>query len=121
MGALQHAMSFEKKFDDAAVYIRLGSVLLVKKRWKQAKDQFLRSIHYQATAEAWSGVGYAEYRSDELQMCYEALREANLLDNERPDVWAQLALTHLRLENMEAADQCFRQCLAHKPQCDDLL
>merc|ERR1712083_696831 len=102
-------------------YIRLGSVLLVKKRWKQAKDQFLRSIHYQATAEAWSGVAYAEYRSDELQMCYEALCEANLLDNERSDVWAQLTLVHIRLENWESAEHSFRQCLAHKPDCDELL
>merc|ERR1712217_830658 len=119
--AFQHAMSFEQKFEDPAIYIRLGSVLLMKKRWKQARDAFLRSIHYQPTAEAWSGVAYAEFRSEELQTCYEALCEANLLDNERSDVWAQLTLVHLRFENWESADDCFRQCLAHRPNCDDLL
>jgi tetratricopeptide (TPR) repeat protein len=121
MQVLHHAMSSEKKFEEPTVYIRLGSVLLVKKRWKQARDAFLRSIQYRPTAEAWSGVAYAEYRSDELQMCYEALCEANLLDNERADVWAQLALVHLRLENWEAAGKCTRLCLDHGPDCDELL
>lgn len=51
----------------------------------------------------------------------EALSEANLLDNERPDVWAQLTLVHLRLENWENADRCFGQCLAADPDCDELL
>merc|ERR1719282_48666 len=119
--ALQHAMSFEQKFDDPAIYIRLGSVLLMKKRWKNARDVFLRSIHYQPTAEAWNGVAYAEFRSEELQTCYEALCEANTLDNERSDVWALLTLVHSRFENWESADDCFRQCLAHRPNCDELL
>merc|ERR1712187_299011 len=44
-----------------------------------------------------------------------------LLDNERADVWAQLALVHLRLDNLQAADTSFRQCLAHNPACDELL
>lgn len=109
--ALQTALSFNQKLEDPAVYIRLGSVLLVKKRWKQARDAFLRSIQYMATAEAWSGVAYAEFRSDELQMCYEALCEANLLDNGRPDIWAQFTLVHLRLENWEAANKACEQCL----------
>ena len=69
-------------------------------------------------AQAWSGVAYAEFRSDELSTCYEAraidawgpredmlgstlqqaLCEANLLDNERTDVWALLCL--VRRETM---------------------
>jgi len=119
---LHHALSSkEEKFEEPSVYIRLGSVLLVKKRWKQARDAFLRSISYMPTAEAWSGVAYAEYRSDELQMCYEALCEANLLDNERADVWAQLSLVHLRLENWDSADNCARHCLSHQPDCEELL
>merc|ERR1712217_46192 len=119
--AFQHAMSFEQKFDDPAIYIRLGSVLLMKKRWKNARDAFLRSIQYQPTAEAWNGVAYAEFRSEELQTCYESLCEANLLDNERSDVWAQLTLVHLRFENWESADDSLQQCLAHHPNCDELL
>eukprot|EP00435_Cladocopium_sp_Y103_P053579 s274_g17.t1 len=85
--ALQMAVS---GLEDPALYIRLGSVLLVKKRWKQARDTFLRSIQFKPTAEAWSGVAYAELRSDALGPSYEALCEANLLDNERCDVWALL-------------------------------
>jgi len=119
--ALQTSLSFEQKFDDPAIYIRLGSVLLVKKRWKQAREAFLRSIQSQATAEAWSGVAYAEYRSEELQTSYEALCEANVLDNERADVWAQLCLVHLRTENWDAADHACRHCLSLEPQCEDLL
>lgn len=119
--AITQAMSFENKFSDPGMYIRLGAVLLMKKRWKQARDAFLRSIQFQPTAEAWSGVAYAEYRCDELQTCYEALIEAQLLDNERPDVWAQLCLAHVRMENLEAADHALRQCLAGNPLCDELL
>ncbi|CAE8592962.1 unnamed protein product, partial [Polarella glacialis] len=108
-------------FDDPAIYIRLGSVLLVKKRWKHAREAFLRSIQSQPTAEAWSGVAYAEYRSEELNTSYEALCEANVLDNERADVWAQLCLVHLRFENWDTADHCCRQCLSHQPECEELL
>eukprot|EP00434_Breviolum_minutum_P016619 symbB.v1.2.014652.t1/scaffold1063.1/size201213/7 len=89
--ALQMAVS-DNKLEDPALYIRLGSVLLVKKRWKQARDTFLRSIQFKPTAEAWSGVAYAELRSDALGSSYEALCEANLLDHERCDVWALLCL-----------------------------
>merc|ERR1712072_1664195 len=115
------ALSFEKKFDDPAVHIRFGHVLLLKKRWPKAKDSFLRSIHCRPTAEAWSGVGYAAYQGQELRECYEALREANLLDNERADVWAQLCLVHLRFETTELADNCFRQCIKCNPESDELL
>merc|ERR1712176_359570 len=121
MGSFNYAMSFEKKIEEPAVFIRLGSVLVAKKRWKQAREAYLRSIQYLPTAEAWTGVAYAEYRSDELQMCYEALCEANLLDNERPDVWALLTLVHLRLENWTQADHSFRQCLKLQPDCEELL
>lgn len=120
--ALNHAMSFQSKFEDPAIFVRLGHVLLLKKRWKQAREAFLKSIGYGPTAEAWSGVAYAEYRSEEIQMCYEALCEANLLDNERPDVWAQLALVHLRLDNAELADSCLERCISlGSPDCDELL
>lgn len=118
---LQYALSFEKKFDDPAVYIRWGHVLLLKKRWPKARDAFLRSIQSKPTAEAWSGVGYAAYQSQEMRECYEALREANLLDNERSDVWAQLCLVHLRFESWTLADTCFRQCVKFNPESDELL
>lgn len=119
--SFNQAMAFDKKFEEPTVFIRLGTVLVVKKRWKQAREAYLRSIQFLPTAEAWTGVAYAEYRSDELQMCYEALCEANLLDNERPDVWALLTLVHQRLENWTQACQCFRQCLGLKPDCEELL
>ncbi|CAK9066688.1 Cilia- and flagella-associated protein 70 (Tetratricopeptide repeat protein 18) (TPR repeat protein 18), partial [Durusdinium trenchii] len=90
--ALQALQAASDKSEDPALHIRLGSVLLVKKRWKQARDTFLRSIQFKPTAEAWSGVAYAELRSDDLRPSYEALCEANLLDNERCDVWALLCL-----------------------------
>jgi tetratricopeptide (TPR) repeat protein len=118
---LQYALSFENKFEDPFVYIRWGHVLLLKKRWPKAKDAFLRSIHCKPTAEAWSGVGYAAYQSQELRECYEALREANLLDNERSDVWAQLCLVHLRFDSTDLADHCFRQCVKYNPESDELL
>lgn len=119
--AYNHAMSFERKFEDPAVYIRLGAVLVAKKRWKQAREAYLRSIQLVPTAEAWNGTAYAEYRSEELQPCYEALCEANLLDNERSDIWALLTLVHLRLENWLQADHSFRQCLALCGECEELL
>lgn len=122
MQAIQQAMALGQKFEDPGIYIRLGSVLLVKKRWKQARDAFLRSIQLTPTAEAWSGVAYAEYRSDELQFCYEAACEANLLDNQRADIWMQLCLVQLRLGALDAADRSCRQCLLQsKSDCEELL
>jgi len=119
---LQYAIvSFEKKFEDPAVYIRWGHVLLAKKRWPKAKDAFLRSIHYRPTAEAWFGVGYAAYQAQELKDAYEALREAKLLDNERFDIWAQLCLVNLRLDTTELTEHCFRQCIKFEPQSEDVL
>ena len=52
---------------------RSGSLLCVvcagpRKRWPKARDAFLRSIHCKPTAEAWSGVGYAAYQSQELML-----------------------------------------------------
>jgi len=118
---MNKALSSAEPPDDAAFHARLGHVLIQKKRWKSAREAFLRSISSEATSEAWYGVAYAEYRSEEFKTCYEALCEAELLDNERPDVWAQLTLVHLRLENWENADRCFAQCLACDPDCDELL
>jgi tetratricopeptide (TPR) repeat protein len=114
-------LSMEKRSDDPAAYIRFGSVLLLKKRWPKAKDAYLRSIHCRPTAEAWSGVARAAYQSQELRECYEALREANLLDNERSDVWAQLCLVNLRFESTELANHCFKQCVKFEPDSDELL
>ena len=62
--ALQTAAS--EKLSDATLFIRLGSVLLVKKRWKQARDAFLQSIQSKATAEVWrlvKGVASAMFRA----------------------------------------------------------
>lgn len=119
--ALQQALVAEANPNDPAVFIRLGHVLLLKNRWRQARDNFLRSIRCKPTAESWSGVAHAEYRSEDLHTFYEALCEASLLDNERWDIWGQLVVLHLRLENFSLADQCFRQCLAHGPDSDELL
>jgi tetratricopeptide (TPR) repeat protein len=119
--ALQQAIAADANPSDPAVFIRQGHVLLLKKRWPQARDAFLRSIRCKPTAESWSGVAHAEYRSEHLHTCYEALCEASLLDNERWDIWGQLVLLHLRNENSSLADQCFRQCLVQGPDSDELL
>eukprot|EP00746_Dinoflagellata_sp_MGD_P164234 gnl/MRDRNA2_/MRDRNA2_92751_c0_seq1.p1 gnl/MRDRNA2_/MRDRNA2_92751_c0~~gnl/MRDRNA2_/MRDRNA2_92751_c0_seq1.p1 ORF type:complete len:1041 (-),score=303.25 gnl/MRDRNA2_/MRDRNA2_92751_c0_seq1:168-3290(-) len=121
LSSLNQALSFEETFEDPAVYIRLGHVLLLKKRWKHARDAFLKSVRCRPTAEAWGGIAFAEYRSEDNDLCYEALCEANLLDNERSDIWAQLTLLHLRFENWSLADHCFRQCLLNNPDSDELL
>eukprot|EP00929_Paragymnodinium_shiwhaense_P000240 TRINITY_DN100492_c0_g1_i1.p1 TRINITY_DN100492_c0_g1~~TRINITY_DN100492_c0_g1_i1.p1 ORF type:complete len:1136 (-),score=353.18 TRINITY_DN100492_c0_g1_i1:226-3633(-) len=117
---LQTSLSMGK-VEDPVGYIRLGHVLLQKKRWKQARDAFLKAIGWQPTAEAWCGVGYAEYRSEELQTSYEALCEAVLLDGERADLWAQLALVHIKMETFEKVDGCMAQCLSRQADCDELL
>merc|ERR1719487_1770662 len=117
--------SRELREELAKVYIRLGSVLLLKKRWKPAKDALLRSVDFKSTAEAWAGVAFAEYRSDETivgsHACYESLMEAKLIDEERSDIWAQLSLLHCRLGNQDTADSCFRQCMLNGPTNDELL
>merc|ERR1712137_1387028 len=84
-------------------------------------EAFLRSIKCKDTAVAWSGVGYAEFRSGELQSSYEALCKANLLDDQRADTWAQLCLLYLRFNAWDLADNCLSQCLAYAPVTNELL
>lgn len=115
---LQKAVSFEQQIEDAAFHVTLGGVLLAKKRWKQARESFVRSLQCRATAEAWLGVAYAEHHGGDLQLAHEALCEANLLDDQRPKVWAQFCLLHLRLENWASADDSCRSCLQLRPDSD---
>jgi len=112
MQELQNALDS----NDPVSFIRVGQVYLHKKRWRQARDAFLRSVQLYPTAEAWMGVGMAEYRSEAFLLCYEALCEANLLDNSRSDVWCLLCLAHLHLENWTLANQSFRQCMECEPE-----
>lgn len=118
---LQLALPSQVMFDEPETYLLLGNVLIMKKRWNHAREAFLRSIKCKDTAVAWSGVGYAEFRSGELQSCYEALCKANLLDDQRSDTWAQLCLLYLRFDAGDLADNCLGQCLAYAPVTNELL
>mmetsp|Transcript_43922 Transcript_43922/g.103923 ORF Transcript_43922/g.103923 Transcript_43922/m.103923 type:complete len:670 (-) Transcript_43922:72-2081(-) len=121
MHVLQDALAQESSVDDPAVFIRLGHVYLVKKRWKQAREAFLKSINLRPTAEAWSGIGYAEFYSDELHSSLEALNEAELLDNNRADVWNLLSMVHSKFQNTDLAESCMQQSMAIGTHPGDLV
>jgi len=103
------------------VLIRLGHILLLQKLWDRACEMFLQSLRMQITAEAWAGLAFAAYRSDKLDLAYEALCEAYWLDNDRCDVWAFLTLIHLRKENWELADASFRSTIEFAEESGDEL
>lgn len=99
-----------------SVLLRLGHTYLLSNQLAEASEAFLLSVREgQSFAETWVGLAFAAYRADDVAGAYEALREANWLDDSRPDVWGFLTLVHLRLNNMTSADNCFRQCMRHVP------
>ncbi len=86
-----------------SILIRLGHTFLLANQWQPATEMFLRSIRENGPlSEAWVGVAFAAYREDDIRSAFEALREANWLDDERPDVWAFLTLVHLRYYTNQA-------------------
>ena len=58
------------------LYLRLGTTFLVLSKWKEASGFFLKSVREQGGfAEAWVGLAFAAYRSDDIERAYEALQE----------------------------------------------
>jgi len=57
---------------------------------------------------SWLGVGIACYRLGELSEAEDALSEANVLNNNDPEVWAYLSLVCLKTNRRLEAEQAYK-------------
>eukprot|EP00398_MALV-I-01_sp_L67-1_P000324 gene324-426_t len=89
------------------VHLRVASILTFQKRFQEANTHFQESIKTCPSATAWAGVGLTYLRQHKLQKAYVALSEALLKDESRGDIWAQLALVHIAMNNWSAAESAF--------------
>jgi len=107
---------------DFVPFTRLGAIHLLRRRWMQARERFLEAIRLNpSSTDAWFGVAVAALREQELGEAHEAVREASILDDHRPDVWAISTIVHVKLENAELASKSFTHMLQHNLTNYDLL
>lgn len=66
-------------------------------QYSRAKETYLRACSHTPSALTWHGVGVACYRLGQYEEAEEALCEANILNNQDPEVWAYLAMVCLQV------------------------
>ena len=103
------------------VYLRLGSIYHHNEKFDHAKRTYLSACEHSPTSVAWLGVGMACYRQGNLEEATDALAEANILNNENPDVWAYLALVWSRTGKFDEAKGALKNVYAHGCQDIELL
>ncbi|XP_035827894.1 cilia- and flagella-associated protein 70 isoform X2 [Aplysia californica] len=91
-----------------SIYLRLASIYLQEKRFQDAKTTFLMACKKSPSCVSWLGVGIACYRLDELSEAEDALSEANVLNNNDPEVWAYLSLVCLKTNRRLEAEQAYK-------------
>ncbi len=90
------------------VYLRMASIYMYQERYQSAREAFLSAINQCPSATGWAGVGLAALRDQQPRVAYEALREALLRDHTRADIWAQMVLVHVALDNWTEAESAFQ-------------
>ncbi|XP_059148313.1 cilia- and flagella-associated protein 70-like isoform X2 [Physella acuta] len=91
-----------------SIYLRLASIYLQEERFHEAKNTFLLACKKSPSCISWLGVGIACYRLNELAEAEDALSEANVLNNNDPEVWAYLSLVCLQTNRQLEAEQAYK-------------
>lgn len=104
-----------------SIYLRLGSIYISQEEYQKAKETFLLACKYSPSCISWLGVGIACYRLGELTEAEDALGEANLLNNQNPEVWAYLSLVCLRTERKLEAEQSYKYAINLNLTDDNLI
>ncbi|KAH9509070.1 Cilia- and flagella-associated protein 70 [Bulinus truncatus] len=101
--------------DDAremhSIYLRLASLYLQEEKYVDAKRTFLLACKYSPSCLSWLGVGIACYRLNELTEAEDALSEANILNNNDPEVWSYLSLICLKTKRRLEAEQAYKYAI----------
>jgi tetratricopeptide (TPR) repeat protein len=103
--ALRHAHVEAKEL------YQLGCLYLQTQKFYEAADIFSRGCTFKSSAEMWLGLGKALFLRNELAQAETALAEANVIDSHNPEVWAWLALTALRSNNIKEAQAAFTEAI----------
>ncbi|CAL1530492.1 unnamed protein product [Lymnaea stagnalis] len=94
-----------------SIYLRLASIYLQEEKYQNAKDTFLKACKRSPSCISWLGVGIACYRLNELSEAEDALSEANVLNNNDPEVWAYLSLVCLKTNRRLEAEQAYKYAI----------
>lgn len=103
--ALRHAHVEAKEL------YQLGCLYLQTQKFYEAADTFSRGCTFKSSAEMWLGLGKALFLRNELAQAETALAEANVIDSHNAEVWAWLALTALRSNNINEAQASFTEAI----------
>uniref|UniRef100_W5LHU0 Cilia and flagella associated protein 70 n=1 Tax=Astyanax mexicanus TaxID=7994 RepID=W5LHU0_ASTMX len=97
--------------DPHPVYLRLASIYLQNREYEKAKSTYLRACRSSPSCRTWLGLGISCYRLGEMTEAEDALAEANILNNQNPEVWAYLALVCLQTGRKLEAEQSYKYTL----------
>ena len=81
---------------DPILQERLGIVYAKRQSWTDAKIVFLKVCKEKISTNAWYFLGLALLRLNELEPAEDAISQANVLDNQAPDVWGLNAILCLK-------------------------
>jgi len=105
----EHTLAFVNDASEMhSIYMRLASIYLQEERFQDAKTTFLLACKKSPSCVSWLGVGIACYRLGELSEAEDALSEANVLNNNDPEVWAYLSLVCLKTNRRLEAEQAYK-------------
>ncbi|KAK6998198.1 cilia- and flagella-associated protein 70 [Biomphalaria glabrata] len=108
----ERTVSFiEDARDMHSTYLRLASIYLQENKYETAKRTFLLACKTSPSCVSWLGVGIACYRLNELTEAEDALSEANILNNNDPEVWAYLSLICLKTKRQLEAEQAYKYAI----------
>lgn len=66
-------------------------------QFEAAKETLLRACKESPSSRTWFGVGVACYQLDDLEQAEDALSEANILNNQDPEIWAYLTMVCIKV------------------------
>ena len=81
---------------DPILQERLGIVYAKRQSWTDAKIVFLKVCKEKISTNAWYYLALALLRLNELEPAEDAISQANILDNQAPDVWGLNAILCLK-------------------------
>lgn len=99
---VRHNCAVDAEAVPLLVYNRLGQIYLMQGEFGAAKEVYLRVCSRCQSASSWLGVATACIRAMQLQDAEQSLAQANRLDKTNANVWGNLALLRLMVDEPDA-------------------